>query len=151
MGHNHTIPARRMETPAAMVGALLLALIALGRTSALASPSRYKPRADHLPTHFFPSFFPHFFLQLCVTCALFWSRTFLVCSGLPISSKPILPTLGSFCLLPLTNVFALTPVSRRTAILPFRHSRSSFLMASQLRTLAILLQHALLWVVYQFN
>ena len=37
MGHNHTISARRMETPAAMVGALLLALIALGRTSTLAS------------------------------------------------------------------------------------------------------------------
>lgn len=61
-----------------MVGALLLALIALGRTLALSSPSRCKPGADRLSTRSFPSFFPQNFFDSVLLEPIFRSRTFIV-------------------------------------------------------------------------
>lgn len=77
MGDDHTIHARRMETATAVVGALLVALIALGRTSQL-TPLRDTHRtlivctSSHFP-EFSPSPFP-------VQLVAFRSRTFIACS-----------------------------------------------------------------------
>jgi hypothetical protein len=121
MGHGHTIPARRMEAPAAMVGALFVALIAFCRTLLRTTPSRYryKPDADQLSIHFFP--YSLFYFYLCnLSLAHYGLARFIACSRLPIFSKPIWMTLGSFHLPSPTRVFTSTG-----RILPTRYSRSS--------------------------
>ena len=62
MGHDHTIHARRMESTTAVVGALLVALIALGRTSHLMPLRDIHWELIVCPSSYFSDFFPHLFL-----------------------------------------------------------------------------------------